>query len=77
MPEARCGNVVDECVHPDVDDALRIEGCRDPPLLALAADRYVVESRLDDVQDLVASNVGLEEARFVRVVSKKRLLILA
>ena len=68
-------NVVDQSVEPDVDDAAGIAGQRDPPRLAGAADRDVLEPGLDQTQDLVAAGLGLDESGISREVREQRILV--
>ena len=61
LAKADRGDVVDQRVEPDVGDAARIVRQRDPPGLARAADRDVLEPRLEQPQDLVPADVRHEK----------------
>ena len=69
-------DVVDERVEPDVDDAGRIVRQRDTPELAGTADRDVVESPLEQPQNLVAPVLGQQELRVPLEVLQQRRLVL-
>ena len=58
--------VVDQRIEPDVDDAGRIPRERDAPRLTGAADRDVDQPALEQPQDLVAPDLGLDELRMRR-----------
>ena len=72
---ADSGDVVDERIHPDVDHARRVVGHRDAPQLPGAAHRDVFESRFDQSQNLVATNVRYGEVCVLRKVSTEGFLV--
>ncbi len=55
-------DVVDERVEPHVHGVTRVDGQRNAPLRTGTRDRDVFQAALDDRHDLVASDLGLNEA---------------
>ena len=55
--------VVDQRIDPDVDDAARVVGHRDAPGLPRAADRNILETRLEQSENLVPAHLRHEEVR--------------
>ena len=64
-------DVVQQGVEPDVDRLLGVERDGDAPGEPLAGDRDVLEARLDEVDDLVAAALGLDEVGVRRVVGEQ------
>ena len=75
-PVADRGRVVDQRVEPHVDDAVGVEGQRNAPRLARAADRDVLQAALQQPEDLVAANLGLQELRVRLEVREQRIAVL-
>ena len=70
-----CGDVVDQSIGPDIDDAVGISGQGNAPRLPGPAHRDVLRSRLQESKDLVPPRFGLEKLRVGSVVVKQRLLV--
>ena len=68
--------IVNQRVEPDIDHARGIEGYRNAPRLPGATHRDVFQPAFNQPQDLVAANVGLDEARVLGEVLQQRLLVL-
>ena len=77
VEEADRRQVVRQCVEPDVDDVLRIDGDRDAPVERGARNAEVVEALLDEVDHLVAARDRLDEVRMVLDVLQHAVRILA
>src|SRR5206468_10874809 len=73
VPES--GNVVAERVEPDVEDVLRIAGKGNAPGEAAAADRQVLQPRLDERHDLVAARLREDELAMIGEVFEERFLV--
>ena len=69
--------VVRQCVEPDVNDVLRVDGDRDAPVERGARDAEVVEALLDEVDHLIAARDRLDEVRMVFDVLQHAVRVLA
>ncbi len=58
---AQGGDVVEECIEPDVDGLIWVEGDGDSPGEVSSGDGDVAEFGSDDVDDFVAAGFGLDE----------------
>ena len=68
-------DVVEQGVEPDVNGLIRVERDLDPPAKALASDGDILELGFDQVDDLVAAALGLDEFRMGLVVREQAVAI--
>lgn len=69
--------VVQQCVDPHVDHVLVVPRDRDAPVEGGTGDGEVLEALADEVHDLVARRLGLDEVRVRLVVGEQLLAVLA
>ena len=72
---AHAGQVVGECVDPDVHDVVGVSGNLDAPVERGARDRQVLEAALDEADDLVATCRGGNELGMLFVQSEQTVLV--
>jgi hypothetical protein len=68
--------VVDQRIEPDVDHLLGCERQGNAPRLPRPAHRDVLETAVEQAQDLVAADLWLEELRMVREMPQQPVAIL-
>lgn len=74
---AERGDIVGQCVNPDVNDVLRIARNLDSPVKCAAGNAQILQTRLEEVVDhLVAAGFRLDEIRIGFDVLQQSVLIL-
>ncbi len=73
---AECGNVVGQSIDPDIHDVLFITWNRNAPIECRARNRQILQARLYEANDLVATLRRHDEAGIVFIKLKQLVLII-
>ena len=68
------GDVIQQCIEPDVDGELRIKRDRNAPILSNTADVNVLKAALDVGQHLITATLRLDKVRILLVEAQQLIL---